>query len=184
MEKHLTWNITIFGDDKNAARAAQKVVLEEIYLVETKTWRKPGIIPPEVLSLQNKCSTEIIYPKEYKVRRDLYCTLCKFWVTAFAHKSPNKPVMKIECSFFTSFSYDLEDSDFEGFRPFDPEEVEDHDRAQYLYQITPISTAWPYWRELAQNMSTRMGFLALMVPLLKIVPKEIDIDELFKDVEF
>jgi len=179
MEKRITWNIPIFDYSDNnvsrAARAAQKVVLEEIYLVEAKTWRKPGIIPSEVLTLKNKGSTEIIYPKEYKGRLDLYFTLCNFWVTAFAHKSPNKPVMKIEASFYTSFSYDLDDSDFKDFRTLNPEEG-DYDLEQYLYRITPISTAFPYWRELVQNMSTRMGFPALIVPLLKIVPEKIEID--------
>jgi hypothetical protein len=178
MGKHLTWNIPILGSDNyasQAANAAQKVVLEEIYLVEAKTWRKPGIDAPEVLALQNKCSTEIIYPKEYKGRRDLYFTLCKFGVTAFAHQSPNKPIMKIEASFYTSFSYDIDDPDFINFRTLDPDE-EDFDCAQYLYKIAPISTAWPYWRELAHNMSTRMGFPALMVPLLKIVPKKFEFD--------
>jgi hypothetical protein len=168
MEKHLTWNIPLF-DISLAARTAQKIVLEEIYLVESKTWRKPGI-PPEVLTLKNKCSTEIIYLKEYKDRLDIYSTLCKFGVIAFAQKSPNKAVIKIEASFCTSFSYDLDDSDFKDFRILDPEEG-DVDLELYLNRITPISNAWPYWRELVQNMSTRMGFPALMVPLLKIVPK-------------
>lgn len=164
-----------------AARVAQKVVLEEIYLVEAKTWRKPGIIPPEVLALKNKGSTEIIYPKEYKNRPDLYFTLCKFGITAFAHKSPNKPVMKIEASFYTCFSYDLDDPDFKKLRPLNPEDEDegegDFDLLEYLYRITPISTTFPYWREVVQNMSTRMGFPALMVPLLKIVPEKINLDE-------
>ncbi len=171
----------IHDDNSRAALAAQKVGLEDIYLVEAKTWRKPGVIPPEVLALQHKCSTEIIYPKENKGRSDLYFILCRFWVTAIKDKSPNKPVMKIECSFYTSFSYDLDDSDFKDIKPRDLEE-DDFSLFQYLYKITPISTAWPYWRELVQNMSTRMGFPALMVPLLKIVPKKIEIE--INDDEF
>jgi len=180
MGKHITWNITILDcSDNNVsrlARAAQKVILEEIYLVEAKTWRKPGIIPSDVLALKNKGSTEIIYPKEYKGRSDLYVTLCKFWVTAIKDKSPNKPIMKIEASFYTSFSYDLDDPDFKDFKPRDPEELE-FDLFQYLYTVTPLSTAWPYWREFVQNTSARMGFPALMVPLLEIVPQEIDLDD-------
>ena len=38
--------------------------------------------------------------------------------------------------------------------------------------INPISHAWPYWREFVQSMSSRMGFPALTVPLLEIVPKK------------
>ena len=39
-------------------------------------------------------------------------------------------------------------------------------------RLYPISNAWPYWREFVQSMSTRMGFPALTVPLLEIVPKK------------
>ena len=38
--------------------------------------------------------------------------------------------------------------------------------------INPISHAWPYWREFVQSMSSRMGFPALTVPLLEIVPEK------------
>jgi len=203
MKKHVTWNILMFDPDNNFSRAAciaQKVVLEEIYLMETKTWRKPGIVPPEVLTLKNKCYTEIIKLKEYKNRPDIYSTLCKFSILAFPDKSPNKPVLKIEASFCTSFSYDLNDSDFKGLgdlekylnekfaddgKDYTDEEFERltyayedayKDLEKSLYEITPVSAAWPYWRELAQNMSTRMGFPALMVPLLTIVPKKVEIN--------
>jgi hypothetical protein len=178
MKKHLTWNVELFDSDSSisqAARTAQKVILEEIYLVESKTWRKSGI-PPDVLALKNKVYTELINLKEYKDRLDMYSTLCKFNVIAFSQKSPNKPVIKIEASFYTSFSYDLDDSDFKDFRNIEPEEGV-YDLEQYLYRIMPISTAWPYWREFVQNLSTRMGFPALMVPLLKIVPEKINLDD-------
>jgi hypothetical protein len=180
MKKRVTLK-GFYGDPDNvsrAARVAQKVGLEDIYLVEAKTWRRPGVIPPEVLALQHKCSTEIIYPEEYKGRSDLYVTLCKFLVTAIKDKSPNKPVMKIEASFYTSFSYELGDPDFKDFKPRDPEEDQvDYYLFQYLYEVTPLSTAWPYWREFVQNTSARMGFPALIVPLLKIVPEEINLDD-------
>jgi len=178
VKKHLTWNIEFYDSDiSGIARIGQKVVLEEIYLVECKTWRKPGI-PPEILTLKNKCSTEIIYPKEYKGRLDIYSILCKFGVIAFSEKTPNKPVIRIEASFCTSFSYDLNDPDFRNFRTLDEEgeEVVGFDLDIYLKKITPVSTAWPYWRELVQNISARMGFPALMIPSLKIVPEKINLD--------
>ena len=42
----------------------------------------------------------------------------------------------------------------------------------YFFKINPVSNAWPYWREFVQSMSTRMGFPALTVPMLEIVPKK------------
>ena len=42
MEKRATLTVEIYDPDKKAARAAQKIVLEEIYLVDGKTSRKPA----------------------------------------------------------------------------------------------------------------------------------------------
>ncbi|RJR38729.1 MAG: hypothetical protein C4567_11995 [Deltaproteobacteria bacterium] len=175
MDKRVTLTIEIFDPDKKAARAAQKAILEEIYLVDAKTWRKPGVISSEVLALQHKCSTEILLPtpKGYKERLDLYFILCKFQVAAFKDKSPNKPTMKIEATFCTSFS--LNHADPDGPNRLDLElDFEGSYSAftNHIYKINPISTAWPYWRELVQNMSTRMGYPALIVPMLEIVIKE------------
>jgi hypothetical protein len=78
--------------------------------------------------------------------------------------------MKIEASFCTSYvkKYDIHfpddiDSDF-----VDSLET----TIEYMMTINPISNAWPYWREFVQSMSSRMGFPALTVPLLEIVPKK------------
>jgi len=80
--------------------------------------------------------------------------------------------MKIEATFFTSF-----DSGELDLIPFIIEP--DHEKSEklrvlwiYFYAINPISTAWPYWREFVQSMSSRMGFPALTVPLLEIRPKK------------
>jgi hypothetical protein len=42
----------------------------------------------------------------------------------------------------------------------------------YFFKINQVTAAWPYWREFVQNMSTRMGYPALTVPMLEIVLKE------------
>ena len=84
----------------------KKSVLEEIYLVDAKTWRDPLVISPEVLALEHKCSTEIIFAEkndEDEAALDLTLPFANFRVTAFNDKSPNKPVMKIEASFLHFF---------------------------------------------------------------------------------
>jgi len=177
MDKRITFTLEIFDPDKKAARAAQKAVLEEIYLVESKTWRKPVVISPEVLALQHEYSSERLFPtpKKYKGHDDLYFNLilCKFGVTACKNKSPNKPVMKIEATFYTSFSIDGTDPDVP-----DGDDIELDFEGSYsaftthFYKINPIVNAWPYWREFVQNMSTRMGYPALTMPMLEIVLKE------------
>ena len=85
---------------KLAARVAQKAVLKEIYLVDAKISRDPLIVSPEALSLEHKCSTEILSSDKDK---KLYFILCNFRVAAFNGKAPDKLVMKIEASFCTSY---------------------------------------------------------------------------------
>jgi hypothetical protein len=168
MEKHATLNIELFNVDMEAAAAAQKAVLEEIFLVDAKITREPLVISPKVLTLEHKCSTEFLKPEKDEKHPSI---LCNFQVAAFNAKSPNKLIMKIEATFCSSFSIpdgyislmqDAFAKDLINLRVY----------SDYLYKVNPISTAWPYWREFVQNMSTRMGFPALTVPMLETVPKK------------
>jgi hypothetical protein len=86
-------------------------------------------------------------------------------VAAFDAKDPSKLVMQIEASFCTSY---IKKPDIN--IPDDVDSLLTH--VEYLMTINPIRDAWPYWREFVQSMSTRMGFSALTVPLLEIVPKK------------
>lgn len=157
-------------DMEMASRVAQTAVLEEIFLVEAKISRDQSTVSAETLFLEHKCDTEI--PSHDKEEKN-WLILCNFQVSAFNGKSPDKLVMKIEASFCTSYAWKLTDPHI---RDDDSPDVY-HDKtaravAEYLFRINPISHAWPYWREFVQSMSTRMGFPALTVPLLEIVPKK------------
>jgi hypothetical protein len=128
------------------SKVAQLAVLKDIYLVDAKISRDQFTMFPDVLTLEHKCSTEM-----FSNEKNITLILCNFQVAAFNGKSPDKLVMKIEASFCTSYAWKLTD---------------------HLFTINPISDAWPYWREFVQNMSSRMGFPALTVPLLEIRPKK------------
>jgi hypothetical protein len=149
-------------DMEAAARVAQLFVLQEIFLVDAKISRDPLIESPEVLSLEHKCSTEFLTSEKGK---NLRFILCNFRVAAFSDKEPRKLIMKIEASFCTSY---VKKPDI--FIPDDVDSLLTY--AEYFGTINPISHAWPYWREFVQSMSSRMGFPALTVPLLEIVPKK------------
>ncbi len=168
MENRAIYTLEIWNPDMEAAAAAQKAILEEIYLVDAKITRDPLVISPEVLTLEHKCSTEFLKPEKDEKHPSI---LCNFQVVAFNDKSPNTLVMKIEATFCASFSIpddlisnmrDAFNNDLKNLRIY----------SDYLYKVTPISTAWPYWREFVQSMSTRMGYPALTVPTLAIVPKK------------
>jgi hypothetical protein len=154
-------------DMEAAARVAQLFVLQEIFLVDAKMSRDPLIESPEALSLEHKCSTEFLTSEKGK---NLRFILCNFRVAAFSDKEPSKLVMKIEASFCTSY---VKKPDI--FIPDDVDSLLTY--AEYLGTINPISHAWPYWREFVQSMSSRMGFPALTVPLLEIVPKKTETKE-------
>ena len=153
-------------DMEIAARVAQRFVLKEIYLVDAKISRDPLIVSPETLSLEHKCSTASLTSSDAETRG----FLCNFRVAAFDGQEPSKLIMKIEASFCASY---VEKSQSDPLIPEDDDSPEtllvyvDH-----LMTINPISHTWPYWREFVQSMSARMGFPALTVPLLEIVPKK------------
>jgi hypothetical protein len=141
-------------DMEAVARVAQKAGLEEICLIDAKVSRDPQVMSPETLSLQHKCFTKIL-----SAEKDALSILCNFGVAAFSAKSPDKIVMSIEASFSTSYV----------FKP--NEEVNPAD-IEHFAKINPIYNAWAFWREFVQSMTTRMGFPALTIPLLKIAPKK------------
>jgi hypothetical protein len=149
-------------DMEAAARVAHRFVLQEIFLVDAKISRDPLIMSPEALSLEHKCSTDSLSTSD----KEKHLFLCNFRVAAFDDKEPSKLVMQIEASFCTSYVK----------KPDIHIPVDDVDslltHVEYLMTINPISDAWPYWREFVQSMSSRMGFPALTVPLLEIVPKK------------
>lgn len=149
--------------------AAKERVLQEIYLVDAKISRDPMIDYPENLSLQHKGSTKVLsYDKEKK----LTLILCDFNVAAFSSKEPDKLVMKIEASFCTSYiDKSAHDKSADKYLD-DPLEKFASDNFVYSFLIDPITNAWPFWREFVQNMSARMGFPALTVPLWGIAPKK------------
>jgi len=137
------------------ARIAQWMALEDIFLVEAKIYRNPVIKLPKALSLNHKCDTNFLWSEKNKGNK----IVCNFQVAAFSPKLPDKILMGIKASFCSSYI-------FKGSFPYGDDF---DDRIEEYYRtICPLSDAWPYWREFVQNMSTRMGFPALTVPLLEI----------------
>lgn len=141
-------------DMKAVSRVAQRAALEEIFLVDAKTSRETMDISVRTLSLEHKCSTKIL-----SAEKDVILILCNFGVVAFSGKSPDKIVMSIEATFCTSYV-------LKPIEEFNPNDIE------HFAKINPIYNAWAYWREFVQSMTTRMGFPALTIPLLKITPKK------------
>ena len=184
-----------------ANRVAQSFRLKEIFLVDAKVSRDPEITYPDILSLEHKCSSEILswgggdgededhLPAAIKElpeglvkqcaiagswRTFRFSILCNFRVAAFSDEMPDKLVMEIEASFCATFDTI---PGFELYEDLGDNAITVHEDLEYAINIIPIPNAWPYWREFAQSMSSRMGFPALTVPLLEIVPKKTETKE-------
>ncbi len=41
-------------------------------------------------------------------------------------------------------------------------------------KINSVDSAWPYWREFVQNLTVRMGFPALTIPVLRFKMEKIN----------
>ncbi|MDO9533481.1 MAG: hypothetical protein Q7O12_15330 [Deltaproteobacteria bacterium] len=158
-------------DMEMAAWVAQRYVLKELYLVDAKISRDPLTGTPETLSLEHKCFTDVLTPLDAKK----YIVLCNFRVAAFDGKEPTKLIMKIEAAFCTSYV----GKSLPG--PFLPDDDDDDETFPafilHVMTLNPIYHSWPYWREFVQNMSARMGFPALTVPLLEIAAKKAAMQE-------
>jgi preprotein translocase subunit SecB len=138
------------------ARVAQKAILDEIYLSDTKISRDLQGMPPKAITLEHKCSTKVL---PIEIDKNVLSVICNFHVAAFDKKEPDKILMNIEASFCTS--YVVED-----IGDLNPNDIE------HFSKINPVYNVWAYWREFVQSMTTRMGFPPLTVPLLKIMPKK------------
>ena len=176
MEKNAILPVSIQNLDMGmAAKVAQIAVLEEIYLLDAKISRAPLATSSEALTLQHKCSTEIL---SNDTGKKIELIQCNFQIAAFNDKLPDKFVMKIEASFCTSYALKINDSLFSDndYAETLLAEVDSNETVrsvlEYFLRINPISDSWPYWREFVQSMSARMGFPALTVPLLEIKTKE------------
>jgi len=143
-------------DMEAVARVARKVELREIYLLEASVHRESMEIGEEPLSLKYHCATKIL-PSD--ATENILPVACEFSVLAFHGDSSDSPVMRIEASFCANYV-------FRNSRNVAHEDI------QHFAKINPLYNVWSYWREFVHSMTTRMGFPALTVPLLTIVPKK------------
>lgn len=133
------------------ARVAEKVSLQEIYLLEAKIKSDPQDRDPRNASLELSFGSELL-PQESE---DNLVVQCNFLVAAFHEDDPGKIFMSIEAAFIVDYLLDSS-------KEFDQNDLE------MFARINPIYNTWPYWREFVQNLTTRMGFPALKIPLFKI----------------
>jgi len=166
MEKSVIFPVGVENlDTEIQSLVAQRRVLQEIYLVDAKITRDLLIAFPEDITLEHKGHTNILWSENKPVTDKIFCN---FQIAAYSAESPDKLVMKIDASFCTAYAINMDKT--KDKLTIEPDVADAF--LCYFFEINPISDAWPYWREFVQSMSARMGFPALTVPLLEIVPKK------------
>jgi len=144
-------------DMEAVSRIARNATLEEIYLVESKIKSHPINRDPKGIIIEQKCGTELF---NIDSDNNIIHILCNFLVVAYSKENRKNVLMSIEASFASSYQIDT-------LEKFNKNEI------NMFVRINPLYNTWPYWRELVQNFTMRMGFPALVVPLLIIEPKKI-----------
>lgn len=144
-----------FIDFKVVARVADKVDLKDIYLLEANIKSNTEERDPRKASLELSFGSEIL-PQE---SGDNLAVQCNFLVVAFPKDDPEKIFMNIEAAFVVDYLL------------ASPDEFIQSDLEMFA-RINPIYNTWPYWREFVQNITTRMGFPALKIPLFKVAKSD------------
>jgi preprotein translocase subunit SecB len=145
-------------DMEAVSRVAKKADLDNIILLESKVTSDPLNRDPQKMKIEPSFSSEIIsIPDQGKENK--LPVKCHFSVKAYSREQPKNLFMSIEATFLTLYVVDSLDQ-------IDKKDVE------MFSIINPIYNVWPYWRELVQSFTVRMGYPALVIPLLKIKPKQ------------
>lgn len=132
------------------SKIRQYLNLKKIYLLEAIIESDLTTRSPKGAKLDHKYGSEIISEENNNVN-----VKCNFLIVARRKEVPDINLLKIEASFALEYYYE------------DNLKLKHQDVVNFA-KIYPLYMAWPYWRELVQNLTSRMGFPALTISLLKI----------------
>jgi len=136
-------------DIKAVSRAINQMELINIFLLDANITSDPSTRSPRGASLKYNFNAEILKRKE-----DNLLLICNFTVSAFRKDQPDNLIMNIGAKF--SLEYYIQN----------PEKLLENDIDNFI-KIAPLDTAWPFWREFVQNLTSRMGFPTLTIPILR-----------------
>ncbi|MEW6659089.1 MAG: protein-export chaperone SecB [Thermodesulfobacteriota bacterium] len=136
-------------DIKAVSRAIKQLEVENVFLLEAKIKSDPSTRSPRGVSLTYNFDVEILKREKEKLQ-----IACHFTISAIRKDNPDNPLMNIEAKF--AIEYFIQN----------PKKLKENDIDDFI-KIDPVDTAWPYWREFVQNLTSRMGFPALTIPIIK-----------------
>lgn len=152
-------------DDQAVSRVARVVKIQRVRLLwaHGQLEADPEELPPEwsnaALVGWDSHSTGQDDKGRFRAQTVHFAHYDREWETLPDDTEPKLSMFKrpddveIACSF--SLEYESEG------------EIDPDDFRHFAY-FNATFNAWPYWREYAQNLSTRMGIEPLVVPLLKV----------------
>ena len=143
-------------DMEAVARVAQEVELQDIYLMQSAVSRLGPEPVQGRLMLTFDCATRLLNEAG---GGHLLPVACDFAVAAREEEEPQREVVRVEATFLVSYQL------------AEPQKITQED-LHHFARLNPLYNAWAYWRELVHSMTLRMGLPPLLVPLLKIVPRQ------------
>jgi len=137
-----------------ATPVSQRVVLDDILLVETVARRKPlrGELPAHVsISVNVKTSAD--------KKQSLIQVRPHFVLVARFDDESGDELLRIEAVFLLQYRV----PSFDGLRK---------PNITAFGEMNGLYNAWPYWREFAQATTVRMGLPALTIPVYRVVASQ------------
>jgi preprotein translocase subunit SecB len=135
---------------------SDRVELKDVQLISCKCHQTPkAATGKKTYNINYSAKVETDKKKGHVV------VLPEFYFEAFSEAETREPVILIDASFVLAYKI----NDFKGLtkRGF-----------EQFANLNGIYNAWPYWRELVQNIIVRMGLPSLSIPVFRIAeaPKQ------------
>lgn len=142
-------------DTKAISHVELQSDLDDVYLLGANITSDPSTREPRGSDLEYAINTKIL-----KTENNFFSVIVSFKISAIQKKDPKNPIMSINAKYVLVYSFDK-------VNKLLPEDIEQ------FAKIKSIESAWPYLREFVQNLTARMGFPTLTIPVLKIKIKKI-----------
>jgi len=141
-------------DSRAVSRVEINSELQNVYLLEANITSDPLTRDPRGSDLEYT-----VYTKVMKIEDKYFSIIARFKITAIQEKNSKNPIMTIRAKYVLSYSFAKDN------KP-SAKEIEDFSK------IKSLENAWPYWREFVQNLTARMGFPTLTIPVLRFKIEE------------
>jgi hypothetical protein len=147
-------------DYKAVARISTQATLERIQLAFLHANMRPGIEPPADWTKQERTASNTSAELDRDaLRLIVHCEFATVWAPGLTEDSPAPATNDAPFALQARFRIEYALKNLDGIDAGDE---------QHFARTNGVLHAWPYWREIAQNTTLRMGIVPLLVGTFKI----------------